>query len=618
MNYWIKNGIGLAAMAVVVVGTGWTVQHYHRPGQLDVLTAQSMDMSQMRPPTGAAPVALAAVRLGSLANTVTYTGTIAAYNEQDVSPRITGTLVALPVYPGDTVAAGQVVAQLDTAEVGAKTDQARQEARQAHLGAQVAQTTHALKTSAALEQASAQREAAGQGVTEARAAAVAAQEAIAEAQAAVQSAQANADYWKTEIVREKQLVDAGAVSKQEYQSELAQTQAAQAVLAQAKAKVSQARAMSASARAKIQTETRQVAAAQAGVQMAQADSAVAEQQAAQAQAGASAADAATRTAAVQQGYSRIAAPFAGIVTARPIAPGTLVQPGTVLLKIAEIDRVRVQANVAVTDMAGIHVGSPVKVTVQGDNKSLAAKITSVFPSASDQTRTAVVEAVVPNPGSRLLPGAFVTMQITHGSAADKTLVPASAVVTRGGASFVWTASGGAAPAQAGAALYRCDKCGMTYSAADAKKHNYIDPMDGGKLTPVKSAAATSGSAMTAHQVAVQVGASDGKWTEVTADALSAGLQVVTRGQAGLTDGVPVAATTWGANGPKTLPTATTAQAGATLYRCEKCGMTYSAADAKKHNYIDPMDGGKLVPVPPAAAPSSSSGNSSGSMPGMKM
>ncbi len=616
MNHWIKNGVGLAAIAVVVVGTGWAVQHYHRPGQLDVLTAQAMDMSQMRPPTGAAPVALAVVRLGSLADTVTYTGTVAAYNEQDISPRITGTLLALPVYPGDAVSAGQMVARLDTAEVGARTDQARQEARQAHLGAQVAQTTHTLKTSAALEQASAQQEAARQGVTGATAAALAAQEAIPEAQAAVQSAEANADYWKTEILREKQLADAGAVSKQEYQSELAQAQAAQAALAQAKAKVSQARALAQSARAKIQTETRQVAAAEAGVQMAQADSVVAQQQAAQAQAGASAADAAARTAAVQQGYSRIAAPFAGIVTARPVAPGTLVQPGTVLLKIAEIDRVRVQANVAVTDMAGVHVGSPVKVTVQGDKKSLAAHITSVFPSASDQTRTAVVEAVVPNPGSRLLPGAFVTMQIANGNAAVKTLVPASAVVTRGGASFVWTAGGTAAPAQ----VYECTTCHMHYTAADARKNHFRDPMDGGRLVPVKSSrAASSGSAMTAHQVAVQVGASDGNWTEVSADALSAGTQVVIRGQAGLSEGTPVIAAAWGADGPKALPTAAAAQAGATLYRCEKCGMTYSAADAKKHNFVDPMDGGKLVPVPPAAAPVSSSGNSSGSsMPGMKM
>lgn len=69
MKHWIKNGIGLAAVAVVAAGTGWAVQHYHEPGQLDVLTTQAMDMSQMRPPTGVAPVALASLRLGSLADT---------------------------------------------------------------------------------------------------------------------------------------------------------------------------------------------------------------------------------------------------------------------------------------------------------------------------------------------------------------------------------------------------------------------------------------------------------------------------------------------------------------------------------------------------------------------
>jgi hypothetical protein len=34
----------------------------------------------------------------------------------------------------------------------------------------------------------------------------------------------------------------------------------------------------------------------------------------------------------------------------------------------------------------------------------------------------------------------------------------------------------------------------------------------------------------------------------------------------------------------------------TLYKCSKCGMTYSATAAKKDHYKDPMDGGTLVPV----------------------
>lgn len=591
MNTWIKNGAGVIAIATVALGTGWAVQHYHKPGQLDVISAQAMEMSQMRPPTGAAPVALASVRTGALADTVTYTGTVIAYNEQDISPRITGMLVSLPVYPGDSVRTGQIVAQLDTAEIEAKADQASQEAREAQLGAQVAHLTHRLHHQAALAQAAAQVGAAQQSVSEAQAEAQADQDAISDTQAGVQSAQANADYWKTEIAREKQLADAGAASRQEYQSELAQAQTAQANLAQAKAKVSQARAMAASELAKIRVAKRQVSAVQAGLQMAQADIAVAQGQAVQAEAGASAARAAAQAAAVQQGYSRITSAFDGVVTARPVAPGTLVQPGTVVLKIEQIDRVRVQASVAVEDIAGIHAGSPVHIILQGSGRAIAAHVTSVFPSASDQTRTATVEAVVSNPGHFLMPGGFVTMQIANGAAASKLLVPASAVVTQGGASRVWLATG---VANAAPTRYRCEKCGMIYSAADARRNHYIDPMDGGKLAPVASTLPAAG--LTAHAVTVTTAASDGTWTEVSSNALSAGARVVTHGQAGLTEGTQLAATEWGTDGPKMLPTASAAMGSRTVYRCEKCGMTYSETDARRNHYVDPMDGGRLIPM----------------------
>ncbi len=596
MNTWIKNSLGIASLAAAALGTAWAVQHYHKPGQLDVLSAQAMDMSQMRPPTGAAPVALASVRSSSLADTVTYTGSVLAYNEQDISPRITGTVLSLPLYPGDLARAGQLVARLDTSQVGPQAAQAEAQARQARLGARVAHLTHYGHHQAALDQASAQVEAARLGVADAQASASADQSAIADAQAGVVSVQASADYWKTEIGREKQLADAGAVSQQEYQNEQSQAQAAVAALAQAQAKVSQARATAASAVAKVRAAASQVAAASAGERMAQADIAVAQGQSDQAEAGASAAQAAAQAAAVQQGYARITAPFGGVVTARPIAPGTLVQPGMVLLKIAEIDRVRVQANVAVEDVADVHAGSPVTITVQGDGggKTIAARLSSVFPAASGQTRTAVVEAVVSNPGHRLMPGAFVTMQISKNTVADKLLVPASAVLTQGGQSSVWTAAGGAASA---GQVYECSVCHMHYSAAQAKKFNYQDPMDGGRLIPVKGAqAASPGTGLTAHQVAVRVGASDGTWTEVSSDALSAAARVVTQGQAGLNEGAQVVATAWGAGGPATLPTAAAATGSQTVYRCEKCGMTYSEADARKHNYIDPMDGGRLVPA----------------------
>lgn len=587
--------ITFLTIIAVVLGTGWAVRRFHKPGQLDVVTAQAMDMSAMRPPSGAAPVALATVRRGSLDSAVTYTGSVQAYNEQDIAPRITGTITSLPVYPGDSVRAGQLLAQLDLSQVGPQAAQAASQAQAAQVAQQTASQVQVQSKEAALSQAQAQTEAVQQGVQDAQAQAQAAQDAIADAKGGVQSAQANVTYWKTEIVREKQLAEAGAVSQQEYQSEAAQAQAADAALSQAQAKASQATAMARSARAKVAQAHHQVAVAHAAERVAHADIAVASGQAAQAGSNAAAARAAARAATAQSGYARITSPANGVITERPVAPGTLVQPGTVILKVAEINRIRVQAHVAVADLGGIRVGTQVQITPQGDGgQSRTAQVSSIFPAANDQTRTAIVEAVIPNPGHSLLPGAFVTVRIAKPGAVDQILVPAEAVISEGGSSYIWLASGSAAAPTP--MTYQCEKCHMIHSAADAKKNHYHDPMDGGKLRPVASPAPSAAGGLTAHRVSVQAGASDGIWTEIVGDDIPAGSQVVTHGQAGLVEGAALAPSAWGADGPKSLPTATAAAHGKMLYRCEKCGMTYSEADAKRNNFIDPMDGGKLIPM----------------------
>ncbi len=49
-----------------------------------------------------------------------------------------------------------------------------------------------------------------------------------------------------------------------------------------------------------------------------------------------------------------------------------------------------------------------------------------------------------------------------------------------------------APAKMAATMYQCQKCHMKVSAATAKKDHYKDPMDGGKLLPMKASPKGSG------------------------------------------------------------------------------------------------------------------------------
>ena len=69
-----------------------------------------------------------------------------------------------------------------------------------------------------------------------------------------------------------------------------------------------------------------------------------------------------RTATIVRDYVEIVAPSSGHVVKRLVAPGVLVQPGMAILKITQIDRVRLQANVGEKDVTSIRLGSPVKVT----------------------------------------------------------------------------------------------------------------------------------------------------------------------------------------------------------------------------------------------------------------
>ncbi|MBI2302366.1 MAG: FixH family protein [Armatimonadetes bacterium] len=129
---------GVVAGVVVLVAAfllGREVVHtFRRPGQMGVIEAQAMDMTAMKPPVGVVPVVIEEVKPASFESAVSYTGSVVPYNQQDVYPRVTGVLVDMPVYPGDRVKRGDVVARLDTTELSSKVN----EATLSHLAAQEA------------------------------------------------------------------------------------------------------------------------------------------------------------------------------------------------------------------------------------------------------------------------------------------------------------------------------------------------------------------------------------------------------------------------------------------------------------------------------------------------
>lgn len=413
----------LVAIFVVAAAGSWA--YYTNV----VAKPHAMDMSaRMTGNSNPFPVVLAEVTQGPVRGTVTYTGSVAAYNEEDVYPRVTGRIVEMPVYPGDRVASGQVVARLDDAELSSRVREA--EASAAGAQASAAQMeADALAVRHGLVQM--ERE-----VVMARADLVAARANVIQMERELDMVQAEADYQESLAEREERLFHSGAVSRQDAENARSMKAAAQARVQAAMAKVEQGKAMAGSAEARI-------GAAEARLEQGRAMEAAARKKLDAATAMIAQSAAAAQSAAVVRGYVAILSSVSGHVVKRLVAPGVLVQPGMPILKIAQTDRVRLQANVGERDLAGIRVGSPVTVMAPGNgHEPFTATVTSVFPFVDPGARTAVVEAVVPNANRRLIPGQYVQMQFVTGEEPAALSVPREAVVRIGETASVWVAEDG--------------------------------------------------------------------------------------------------------------------------------------------------------------------------------
>lgn len=419
-----RVGATLVGLGLIAAAGAWAYYANLASGR------PAMDMTMQVSGGGAAfPVVLAPVERRVVTGTVTYTGSVAPFAEEDIYPRVTGRIVEMPVYPGDAVQPGQVVARLDDVELGSRV-------REAAASAAV--------SDANLAQMEADVLAARHGVTQmdrelgmATADVAAARDGVTQMEKELAMVQAEAEYQEQVAAREERLFRVGAVSRQDVESARAMVAAARAKVAAARAKVSQANAMVASAEAKVD-------AARARAEQAKAMEASALRKRDAMAAMATMSRAQLRTAEVVRDYVTIVAPSSGYVVKRLVAPGVLVQPGMAILKIAQIDRVRLQANVGEKDVASIRVGAPVTVTTADGRPPVAARVTAVFPFVDQGPRTAVVEALVDNAGRRLLPGQYVTMQFVTGERTEALSVPRGAIARMGGKARVWVVADGRA------------------------------------------------------------------------------------------------------------------------------------------------------------------------------
>lgn len=194
-------------------------------------------------------------------------------------------------------------------------------------------------------------------------------------------------------------------------------------------------------------------------------------------------------------YTQVRAPYGGIVTARFVDPGALIQAATSsatqavpLFTIMDVSRLRLYVNVPQEDAPFVRKGTPATISIKDSSmKPLEASVTRSTQALDPGTRTMLVEIEVPNPGHAVAPGMYAEVALALRQHPNALVIPPAALVSD-----------------------------------NASKAVFVIEQN------------------VARKVLIKTGIDDGVWVEVT-DGLAGTEDVVVVGKSRLTDGKPAKA-----------------------------------------------------------------------------
>lgn len=315
-----------------------------------------------------------------------------AVQEIPIFARVAGYLKERNVDIGDKVSKNQVLAIIDAPELDQQLDEARA------------------------------------GVKEASAAVKSAQADLARAQATLMNSRANLkkteaslNFSKREIGRYVELETQGAISKEQRDEKQRDVDSDHAMIDAAKADIVANEAAIASFKEKVDAARAKVESANANLRRVQS----------------------------LCSFKFVTAPCDGIITARNVDAGALVNEGSnsnvkELLKLSRIDVLRVFVQVPQNFYQAIKPGMPAAILVaEFPNKKFLAKVTRVSGGLDAASRTMQVEVRIPNDSHMLKPGMYgsVDFDLTRDHTAKNEtpiMIPASSLVVKPNGLFVAT------------------------------------------------------------------------------------------------------------------------------------------------------------------------------------
>ncbi|HEY2847751.1 MAG TPA: efflux RND transporter periplasmic adaptor subunit, partial [Pyrinomonadaceae bacterium] len=316
----------------------------------------------------------------TVAAAITATGTLVAAETSDVAPKVAGKVSNIYVNVGQYVAGGATVAKIDDTDAKLHLIAARTAVTQAQVAVRQAEAKIGLLEG-------------GQFLSS----------AVPEVRTAAANYQVAIDTQKQAEANEKryrELTETGDVAMATYETyrtardtARAQTNAAKEVL---NTTINTAK-----------QNNQAIAAAQAGVQAAQDQVKQAQQDIAD---------------------TVIYTPYAGYVSARPVAVGEYVSTATSVITLLRTNPIKAQIQIAEADVPYASVGRAVSLKVDAyKDRNFGGTVSAVNPAVDPNSRSATVEALIENGDNALRTGMFITANITREGGSPGVFVPKTAV-----------------------------------------------------------------------------------------------------------------------------------------------------------------------------------------------
>jgi len=127
--------------------------------------------------------------------------------------------------------------------------------------------------------------------------------------------------------------------------------------------------------------------------------------------------------------TRVLSTLQGVVKEKKVSAGDYVRNGTPLFSLIKVDPIKLLFTVTEKDVGKLRVGQRVQFRVDSfPGRDFEAKVSIVYPSLEEKTRTLQVEALASNRGGLLKPGLFTRVILYTAEARAMVVVPITSII----------------------------------------------------------------------------------------------------------------------------------------------------------------------------------------------